>query len=334
MDYSDFLEQDTPQEEVTPKTKVTQKSGGTTTTTTEQKSGLEEVDINSLYGPLEEAAKTDYEARRKNINDEYDPYIKDVSDLLSAAEQKKAKLSEKDEAARRRDKAYSLVAGLGDAMSGVANLVGTTKGAVAQTQSQALPSYMAKADEMRKERKLDKETIEARRKELESQRKALRQSKGKALTEAYEDYKKEIRGLGKAKADAEVAAGKGTKTTTVTKETEPSTTTTTGGGSSSGSGSGGGKGSWAKFYMDDGSEVNYNVSGITNWESQAEDYLSRLFKAKDPAVAEYQSIWDENQPRLTSSSSTIRAKAKAKIAAIMKELKRSEVTLEFLKTIR
>ena len=52
MDYSDFLEQDTPQEEVTPKTKVTQKSGGTTTTTTEQKSGLEEVDINSLYGPL------------------------------------------------------------------------------------------------------------------------------------------------------------------------------------------------------------------------------------------------------------------------------------------
>lgn len=330
MDYSDFLEQDTPQEEVTPKTKVTQKSGGTTTTTTEQKSGLEEVDINSLYGPLEEAAKSDYEARKKNINDEYDPYIEDVSGLLSAAEQKKAKLSEKDEAARRRDKAYSLVAGLGDAMSGVANLVGTTKGAVAQTQSQALPSYMAKADEMRKERKLDKETIEARRKELESQRKALRQSKGKALTQAYEDYKKEIRGLGKAKAEAEVAAGKGTKTTTVTKETEPSTTTTTGGGS----GSGNGKGSWVKFYMDDGSEVSYNVSGITNWESQAEDYLSRLFKAKDPAVAEYQSIWDENEPRLTSYDSRLRSKAKAKIDAVMDELKRSEVTLKFLKTIR
>lgn len=327
MDYSDFLEQDTPQED---KTKVQYKSGGTTTTTTEQKSGLAGVDITSLYGPLEEAAKSDYEARKKNINDEYDPYIEDVSGLLSAAETKKAKLSEKDEAARRRDKAYSLVAGLGDAISGVANLVGTTKGAVAQTQSQALPSYMAKADEMRKERKLDKETIEARRKELESQRKALRQSKGKALTQAYEDYKKEIRGLGKAKAEAEVAAGKGTKTTTVTKETEPSTTTTTGGGS----GSGNGKGSWVKFYMDDGSEVSYNVSGITNWESQAEDYLSRLFKAKDPAVAEYQSVWDEYQPRLTASSSRTRTKAKAMIDAVMDELKRSEVTLKFLKTIR
>lgn len=283
---NDFLEEDvTPP---APAPKVVSKSGGSTTTTTEKESGLSKVDVDTLYNPLIESAKNDYQSRVEAIEKEYEPQITDVSTLLKEAETKKAKLAEKDEDARKKDKAYSLVAGLGDAISGVANLVGTTKGAVSQKQAQALPAYMEQAEAMRKERKLDAETIEARRKELETQRKALRQSKDKALTTAYDEYVKRLSGVEKSKVEAQVAAGKGSTKTTVTKETEPSTTTTTGGKNGNGSGSGSGVEKEAIFTDKNGVKHTINLRNKDNWKQEATSYLLNLFDTHSPLVAEYQ----------------------------------------------
>jgi hypothetical protein len=280
-------------------TKTTE--GGEKTTTKQTSGGLSIEDIRAMFQPNREEAATRLKEEREAIGDLYDPEIKDLGSALEKAEKERERLNEKDEAARKRDKSYALISGIGDAMSGMANLYYTTKGAPSQTQGQALPEYMKGAEELRKERKLDMKTIEERRKELETQKRALQRSKGSDLKKATTEYEKEMNQIDTAEKAAMLKSGEADKITTTTVstspssststvKTDPSTTRTTGAGVGGNGGNGAGGGSKAEraiFTDKNGKKHELDLRDKENWVQEAMSFLTNLFENKDASVEDY-----------------------------------------------
>ena len=99
---------------------------------------------------------------------------KNQGEIISAAEAKWNEAKQKDETARRRENAFRYISGLGDTLSGVANLVGTAHGAANQQQTYNSHAVVQKAEAARKARKLEMDDLSKRLDELKARQRDLR----------------------------------------------------------------------------------------------------------------------------------------------------------------
>lgn len=99
---------------------------------------------------------------------------KSQGEIISAAEAKMNEAKQMDESARRRENAFRYISGLGDTLSGVANLVGTAHGAANQQQTYNSHAVVQKAEAARKARKLEMDDLSKRLDELKTRERDLR----------------------------------------------------------------------------------------------------------------------------------------------------------------
>lgn len=98
---------------------------------------------------------------------------KNQGEIISAAEAKINEAKQKDETARRRENAFRYISGLGDTLSGVANLVGTAHGAANQQQKYNSHAVVQKAEAERKARKLEMDDLSKRLDEMKARQRDL-----------------------------------------------------------------------------------------------------------------------------------------------------------------
>ena len=98
---------------------------------------------------------------------------KNQGEIISAAEAKWNEAKQKDETARRRENAFRYISGLGDTLSGVANLVGTAHGAANQQQTYNSHAVVQKAEAARKARKLEMNDLSKRLDEMKARQRDL-----------------------------------------------------------------------------------------------------------------------------------------------------------------
>lgn len=99
---------------------------------------------------------------------------KNQGEIISAAEAKMNEARQKDETARRRENAFRYISGLGDTLSGVANLVGTAHGAANQQQTYNSHAVVQKAEAARKARKLEMDDLSKRLDEMKARQRDLK----------------------------------------------------------------------------------------------------------------------------------------------------------------
>jgi hypothetical protein len=127
-----------------------------------------------------------------------------VGQIISEVEGEIATAKQKDETARRRENAFRYISGLGDTLSGVANLIGTAHGAANQNQTYNSNAVVQKAEEARKARKIEMQDLSKRLEEMTARQRDLKaagslaeaQLKAKQDREMYELQSKQ-----RAKAD-------------------------------------------------------------------------------------------------------------------------------------
>lgn len=119
---------------------------------------------------------------------------KNQGEIINDIQSKIDVATAKDEAARKRENAFRYISGLGDTLSGVANLIGTAHGAANQQQKYNSHAVVEKAEAARKARKLEMDDLSKRLDEMKARQREL-QAAG-SLKEA------EL----KAKQDKETAA--------------------------------------------------------------------------------------------------------------------------------
>ena len=98
---------------------------------------------------------------------------KNQGEIISAAEAKWNEAKQKDETARRRENAFRYISGLGDTLSGVANLVGTAYGAANQQQTYNSHAVVQKAEAARKARKLEMDDLSKRLDEMKARQRDI-----------------------------------------------------------------------------------------------------------------------------------------------------------------
>lgn len=151
--------------------------------------------INDRYQQAEQNLSDSYTKQEKSVSDAYNAQIGGYDAFLSEVGEKKKELGIKSEEQEKRANAYRYIAGIGDAISGVANLVGTAHGADNQQQGYNAPGVMVKAEEMRKERKLEMEQLNARLDELRAQKAVLEGTRDLKLGELEGKKASELLGL-------------------------------------------------------------------------------------------------------------------------------------------
>lgn len=97
-----------------------------------------------------------------------------VGQIISDVEGQIATAKQKDETARRRENAFRYISGLGDTLSGVANLIGTAHGAANQKQTYNSNAVVQKAEQARKARKIEIDDLSKRLDELTARQKDLK----------------------------------------------------------------------------------------------------------------------------------------------------------------
>lgn len=140
-------------------------------------------DINQQYKENVKTIEEGYKAQEDAVNKAYGTQLGGYANFLDEVTRQKLNLSAQDEEAQRKSNAYRYIAGIGDAISGVANLVGTAKGASNQSQAYNAPGVMAMAEEQRKARKLDMDKLDARMNELKAQRTTVESARDLKLGE-------------------------------------------------------------------------------------------------------------------------------------------------------
>lgn len=128
--------------------------------------------------------------------------------ILEEAETLRAEQQQLDETAQKRANAYRYITGIGDAISGIANLVGTAHGAANQEQHYNAPAVIQKAEAARKERKLEMEQLNERLRELKAQKGALAATKEMKLGEQRAKHAAEKAALELQKAEDELGLAK------------------------------------------------------------------------------------------------------------------------------
>lgn len=205
----------------------------------------------------------------------------DIGDIVADAEARLGVMKEKDEAEQKRSNAFRYIAGLGDTLSGLANVVGTSFGAQNQQQTYNGGFVAEKAEQARKERKLEMDKISARLDEMRAREKDLKSAGSLAEAElkakqARELFAEKIReeeaarknrelDIDEINAQANLTRAKATETNAETKANKPA-------------------GSKAKPKVvvamgKDGKMTEYDVSKYKNFDK---DYQ----KALDAAIAD------------------------------------------------
>ena len=163
--------------------------------------------INDRYQKAEENLSDSYTKQEEAIAGAYDTQIGGYDTFLSEVGKKQEELGIKSEEQEKRANAYRYIAGIGDAISGVANLVGTAHGAANQEQYYNAPEIIQKAEASRAERKLEMEKLNERMDELRAQKSVLESTKGMKLGELEGKKASELLGLELQKGRDLAAAG-------------------------------------------------------------------------------------------------------------------------------
>lgn len=119
---------------------------------------------------LAQAQKSELAGLQQNNQQRYN----DLSQIVSEAEARLGELNQKDEVAQKRSNAFRYIAGVGDTLSGLANLVGTAHGAANQQQTYNGGMVAQRAEQSRKERKLEMDKISGRLDEMRAREKELK----------------------------------------------------------------------------------------------------------------------------------------------------------------
>ena len=114
----------------------------------------------------------------------------------------------KDAAAMKRENAYRTIAGLGDTLSGVANLVGTMAGASNQQQTYNAPAVIQKAEEARKARRIEMKDLEKRLEEMTTRQRDMKSAGTLKEVELKAQHDKEALALSTQQRNAGEAARK------------------------------------------------------------------------------------------------------------------------------
>lgn len=119
---------------------------------------------------LAQAQESELAGLQQNNQQRYN----DLSQIVSEAETRLGELKQKDEVAQKRSNAFRYIAGVGDTLSGLANLVGTAHGAANQEQTYNGGMVAQRAEQSRKERKLEIDKISGRLDEMRAREKELK----------------------------------------------------------------------------------------------------------------------------------------------------------------
>lgn len=98
----------------------------------------------------------------------------DVGDIISEIEAKQAEAKQLDAVAQKRSNAFRYISGLSDTLSGIANLVGTSFGAANQKQTYNGNMVAEKAEQARKERKIELDQISGRLDEMRARQREMK----------------------------------------------------------------------------------------------------------------------------------------------------------------
>lgn len=98
----------------------------------------------------------------------------DVGDIISEIEAKQAEAKQQDAVAQKRSNAFRYISGLSDTLSGIANLVGTSFGAANQKQTYNGNIVAEKAEQARKERKIELDQISGRLDEMRARQREMK----------------------------------------------------------------------------------------------------------------------------------------------------------------
>jgi hypothetical protein len=96
-----------------------------------------------------------------------------VGQIISDIEGKINEAKMKDADAVKRENAYRYISGIGDTISGIANLVGTANGAANQNQAYNSHAVVQKAEEARKARKLEMDQLNTRLDEMRAHQREI-----------------------------------------------------------------------------------------------------------------------------------------------------------------
>lgn len=140
-------------------------------------------DINNEYITTSDAIKQGYKEQSDAVTKAYGAQMGGYDAFLEQVGKEQEALNAQDEEARKKANAYRYITGIGDAISGVANLVGVAHGAANQQQYYNAPALVQKAEAARKERKIELDKLSARMDELRAQRTALESARDLKLGE-------------------------------------------------------------------------------------------------------------------------------------------------------
>ena len=144
---------------------------------------------------LQQQLDTDYANAINATEKVYDDEIDSVDALIKASSAKKQSLLEQDKNYQKRENAYRYISGLGDTLSGIANLVGTANGASNQNQTYNSHAIVQKAEQARKERKLEMDQLDTRLDEMKARARELRSAKDLKTAELNAQQAREQREL-------------------------------------------------------------------------------------------------------------------------------------------
>lgn len=124
---------------------------------------------------VDRAALSMAQERESIMMDNYNKaQYEDVAQIVSEAETKLAEAKQKDEVAQKRSNAFRYIAGLGDTLSGIANVIGTAHGAANQQQTYNGNMVAEKAEQARKERKIELDQLSTRLDEMKARERELK----------------------------------------------------------------------------------------------------------------------------------------------------------------
>ena len=154
-----------------------------------------ETETLDLSHKAEASGLADY---NKSVNANMAQIITDIEGQIDAAKKK-------DEVARKRENAFRYISGLGDTLSGVANLIGTAHYAANQNQKYNSSAVVQKAEEARKARKLEMDDLSKRLDEMKARQRDLQAAGSLKEVElkARQDKEKAALAAGQRKAAEE-----------------------------------------------------------------------------------------------------------------------------------
>ena len=156
-------------------------ASSTPATTQTASTGTEEPE--DTYTKNEKFLKEQAEKQKEEVRKIYDNEIGGYDKLYEEAMKRKEALADLDKKRSKKESAYRYITGVGDLVSGFANLVGTAHNASNQDQTYVAPELVKKAEAARKERKLEMDALNKRLDEMRARKDALTTQRDTKLSE-------------------------------------------------------------------------------------------------------------------------------------------------------